>query len=242
MGDKGAATLGPPQHALLMALLAEEAIQALGQLPAEELLAEGVRHYGHQRGARMAQRAARLGLPLDWVSYQALGEWAAPHHPHTGRTLEAAPQWRRIVTGCPWNDAWAAEGAQHLGKLYCAHVDAALVEGFSCQMAYDVRQTLSAGDPCCEFVAAGYALTDEDLTRLEELRARLGQRAVMPWDYHLAHLYWSMRHTLEAHTGAAGSAIAERALQRLASRLGSSVSEAILRHADTDWNHAPDMP
>jgi hypothetical protein len=227
--------LGPRQHALLFTWLAQEAERALGVLPADDLIRHAVQRYGRERGGRMAQRAETLGLPLNWTTYQALSEWSAPAYPHESMTLQHTPQWQRIVTICPWNDAWRAEGLQAYGRLYCGDIDRALVQGFSPDLEYSVSRTLPAGQPCCEFVAIGYALTDRAIERLAALRSRLGDSAVMPWEYHLGHLYWSMRSELEARTGAAGGAIAQRALATFETRFGTALAETIRAHEHTDF-------
>ncbi len=230
--------LGPPQHALLFAWLAQEAERVLGPIPTNDLLRCAVQRYGHERGRRMAQRAEALGLPLDWTVYQALGEWSAPEYPHEAMTLQHTPQWQRIVTVCPWNDAWRAEGLQQYGRLYCRDIDRALVQGFSVEMEYSVSRTLPAGQPCCEFVALGYALSDQEIERLAALRERIGASAVMPWEYHLGHLYWTLRREFEAHTGAAGTAIASRALILFEKRYGSELADSVRRHESTDFTVA----
>jgi hypothetical protein len=239
MTENGTQSLGPPQHALLFAWLAQEAERVLGVLPADDLARESVRRYGRERGGRMAQRAEALGLPLDWATYQALSEWSAPAYPHESMTLQHTPQWQRIVTSCPWNAAWRAEGLQQVGRLYCRDVDRALVQGFSPGMEYSVSRTLPEGQPCCEFVTIGYALTDREIERLASLRARLGDSAVMPWEYHLGHLYWTMRREFEEHTGAAGAAIAQRALATFEARYGAALAEVIRAHGRTDFTVAP---
>jgi hypothetical protein len=223
---------GPPEHALLFAWLAEEAVRTLGPVAADGLIHAAVRRYGRERGGRMARRAARLGLPLDWVSYLALGEWRAPGH---RVDLERAPEMHGQVLACPWNDAWESEGLAGYGRLYCRDIDRALVQGFNPAMAYRVARTLPAGDACCDFVSAGYAFDGAEEARLDALRQRLGTSAVMPWDYHLGHLYWAMHREFEVHIGAAGTAIAERALARCEARLGARVVRAIRDHATTDF-------
>lgn len=227
--------LGPPQHALLFAWLAQEAERVLGPIPADDLIRQAVQRYGRERGARMAQRAEALGLPLDWTTYQALGEWSAPEYPHEAMTIQHTPQWQRLVTVCPWNDAWRAEGLQRYGRLYCRDIDRALVQGFLPDMEYSVSRTLPAGQPCCEFVAIGYGLTEGEMARLQALRIRIGDTAVMPWEYHLGHLYWTLCREFEAHTGAAGTAMAERALAAFEKRFGKDLADAIRAQEGTDF-------
>ncbi|MFO7698911.1 MAG: L-2-amino-thiazoline-4-carboxylic acid hydrolase [Anaerolineae bacterium] len=238
MTSQDSRPLGPPQHALLFAWLAQEAERVLGPIPADDLIRCAVQRYGRERGGRMAQRAEALGLLLDWTTYQALGEWSAPGYPHEAMTLQDTPQWQRIVTVCPWNDAWRAEGLQRYGRFYCRDIDRALVRGYSPDMEYSVSRTLPEGQPCCEFVAIGYGLTDDEMARLEILRARLGSTAVMPWEYHLGHLYWTMRRVFEAHTGAAGASIAQRALATFEKRFGAGLADTIRAHESTDFTIA----
>ncbi len=236
--------LGPAHHALLMGWIAQEAVRVLGPIPSDDLLHDAMRRYGEERGSRMAQRALARGHALDWTSYLAHKEWAAPDHPHASETVATTPHWRMRVTQCPWNDAWQAEGLATYGRYYCRDIDQAIVQGFNPALSLSVGQTLPGDGDCCEFAYTGYVLDPEEEARLEKLRADLGDSVVMPWSYHLGHLYWTMLRVFQEHTGAAGLAILERALSTWERRFGTEAADAIRAHEATDWTAPanPDAP
>jgi hypothetical protein len=229
------ATLGPAHHALLMAWMAQEAVRVLGPIPAHDLLRDAVQRYGQERGSRMAHRATAWGHALDWTSYLAYKEWAAPDHPHSSETITTTPHWQTHVTQCPWNDAWEAEGLVASGGYYCRDIDRAIVQGFNPALSLAVGQTLPNEGACCEFAYTGYVLDADAEERLAALRADLGDSVVMPWSYHLGHLYWTVRRMFAEHTGAAGIAIAERALSTWEARFGAEAVDTIRAHEATDW-------
>ncbi len=235
-------SLGPTHHALLMAWIAREAIQTFGELPADDLLREAIRRYGQQRGRRMAQRASARGLPLDWVSYLAYREWIAPESPHTSEIVALVPQLHMQIARCPWNDAWQAEGLARYGHRYCRDIDRAIVQGFSPALELSVSRLLPAGDPCCEFVYIGFGMGSEEEARLACLQAELGDSATLPWSYHVGHLYWTTQNVLAEHTGAAGVAIAQRALATLEERFGAELAQIVKDQASVDYATVPDAP
>lgn len=233
-------TLGPAHHALLMGWLAQEAVRVLGPIPSDDLLRDAVRRYGQERGSRMAQRALARGHTLSWTSFMAYKEWSAPDHPHSSETLATTPHWRMRVTRCPWNDAWQAEGLGAYGRYYCRDIDLAVVQGYNPALGLSVGHTLPEGSEGCEFAYTEYTLDSEEEARLDALRGQLGDKVVMPWSYHLGHLYWTVRRVFEEHTGAAGQAIAERALRRWEERFGTEAADTIRGHEKTDWRTPPD--
>jgi hypothetical protein len=62
-------------HAILFALLSRSVITHLGAESGEKVVRQAVRHYGEQRGHRMALRNQRDGEPLSMLNYMAYGEW-----------------------------------------------------------------------------------------------------------------------------------------------------------------------
>lgn len=231
--------MGPTQHALLMGWLAREAICTLGEIPADDLLRDAVRRYGRERGQCMAQRAVARGHPLDWVSYLAYREWSAPEGAHEDRVVALQPQLHMQVTRCPWHAAWEAEGLTAYGRRYCRDIDRAIVQGFSPALELSVSRTLASGDSCCEFVYIGFGLGPEEEMRLALLQAELGETAILPWRYHLGHLYWTVRRVFAEHTGAAGLAMAERALATFRERFGADAAQVIVDQADVDYGRVP---
>ena len=63
-------------HAMLFAFIAKRTIDKFGK-DGEKAVTDGVRHYGEQRGHRMALRTLADGNQLDVENYLIYGEWSA---------------------------------------------------------------------------------------------------------------------------------------------------------------------
>ena len=225
--------VSPTAHALLFGWIARGVVQAVGEARGEALLRRAVRVYGAQRGHRMALRAAQDGETLNMRSYMLYGEWSAPAGAMHSEDLEGDPHLRSRVYRCPWSSAWREEGLLPYGKYYCMEIDEALVRGFNPALRLDVGGTLSGGAACCEFVLHDAELTPEHATQMEARQQALGDRARMPWEYHCAHLYWSLAETLQM------DAVLAEALLAFGERYGEAAVQAILAYEGEDFNELP---
>jgi hypothetical protein len=221
--------LGPRQHAALFAWMAREVL-ARASDEGEALVRAGVRRYGQERGRRMALRATAAGHPLDMTHYLAYGEWRAAPGESARRLLQEAPDAHMEIVRCPWHASWQALGLMALGRLYCEEIDLALVRGFNPALMLEVERLLTAGAPCCEFIFHGVDLT-------QPVRLPAGILTVMPWDYHLGHLYWTLRRVLVAALGAVGEQAAQAALDTFAAHYGASAAAQVEAHQETDFSH-----
>ena len=240
--------LTPRDHALLFALLAREVVGRAGeerdaqkrdaqkpdaqkpdaQKRGAQVLHRAVWRYGQERGRRMAQRAMAAGQPLDWVTYMAYGEWRAPEGWQRSETLATAPDLVRQVTLCPWHQAWLDHDLLPYGRHYCLTIDAAIAAGFNPYLRLVVDGTLAEGAEACTFIFQEANLTPKQQARLDALRASLGDSAVRPWDYHLAHLAQTMGEVLVDELGEVGR-------QALEAGLHAAAESPELREWATQW-------
>ena len=182
------ATITVDHHAVLFGLLARGAISALGYEAADEWVSRAVKHYGHQRGHRIALHAQKHGWPLDMVSYFGIKEWTiedgAPNESKEG-ACEAYHV--GIITRCRWTQVWRKYHMEDVANWYCRDIDVALLHGFNPDLRLEVRKSFSRGDACCEFHWMD-AHRDPAVRACEKERGRIAQ-ARRDWDYHTAHLY-----------------------------------------------------
>jgi hypothetical protein len=142
----------------------------------------------------------------------------------------AGPNHLAQIHRCPWKDAWEAHGLMPYGRIYCLDIDEALVHGFSPELKLEVRSTLSSGDPCCEFV----------FHDVSPALAAAG-RAVMPWEYHMGHLFKTVGEVFVEELGEQGQAAADEALAQFARQYGQQAAQAVAGYGDTDFEQLPEM-
>ncbi len=230
---------GIEQHAVLAALLAKYAVEGSGEEGREAFLAS-ISRMGHERGARMAARALQNGDGLDIVSFNAYGEWRAQPGEMEAALKREDSGAVMVVTKCPWNNSWRKHGLIEYGKLYCEVVDDALASGFHPAFHCDVPCTLSAGGACCRF-EWGIPMTAEEEQSLLSKKAALGDSCVRSFDYHTAHMLYSVGGELVIRLGQAGAIAleqAKRAFSRLFGQeyLDTAQGAYLLADAATDKN------
>lgn len=218
MSREPASVLGPREHALLFAYLVREVIERVGPGRGALAVGEAVWRYGVQRGRRMALRAQTDGRPLDWATYLAYGEWRAPEGVQRSETLATAPDLHRRVYTCPWHQAWLEHDLLPYGKHYCLHIDRALAHGFNPALVLHVGSTLADGSSYCDFRFEGADSSPADMAHIEQLRLELSPRVVMPWAYHLGHLYKTIGQALVEQLGAMAHLLISDGLTAFAQR------------------------
>lgn len=211
--------LTPTHHAMLFADLARETIACQGEMRGEAVIRMAVRHYGEERGRRMALRALADGLPLTMCTYLAYGEWRAPEGSTSREVLATGPDAHTLVHRCPWCEAWVAADLVAYGRLYCLEIDEALVRGFNPSLTLEVRASQPNGSPYCDFV-----FREGDL---DNLPPSPGPRAVMPWSYHCGHLLSTFGAVLLAELGAPGQEAELAAVEAFRSRYGDALADLI---------------
>jgi hypothetical protein len=178
----------------------------------------------------MALRATADGYTLNMDAYRAYGEWRAPEGVTATEVIREAPDPIQHVLECPWHRAWVDHDLMPFGRLYCLEVDHALARGFSPEIDLGMNSIKSAGDDCCEFVYHG--ATGEGAIEPKG-------PTVMPWSYHLGHLYRTMGQVLVEELGKAGEDSLHEGLGEFAAHYGPVAARAVEAYADTDFDALP---
>ncbi len=227
-------------HALLFAWMVRELVNRVGEEKASPVIRKAVRAYGNQRGKRMALRAALNGHALSMLNYIVYGEWKAGKGEMITNIIEKKPHVRATVPRCPWYTAWERHNLTPYGRYYCLDVDRALVYGFNPELKLDIPNTKPEGAAECEFVFNGASLgAGGMLALLFRKLVRPGKSALMPWDYHTAHVYRALRDVFVEELGDVGRSAVEGALEVFARHYGGGAADAVRELATMDFGALP---
>lgn len=230
-------TSSASHHAMLFTYVAREAIQTFGA-KGEDAIVEAVHLYGLQRGRRMAMRAQRDGIPQNGLSYELYSEWACfPGQVEREDSCENGIFCMRYKR-CPWFTDWQSAGLQEYGKYYCGHVDAALLEGFSAGGGELVSSRMF-GAGTCDLVFQDACCTQETYETLMAWKFLLGDQAIMPWEYHVGHLYQALYRSMERSFGLSGVRAMRRAWKTYTRQFGKEAGNLVLRYVDWDFDELP---
>lgn len=222
-------------HAFLFGLIAKETIESCGEEGAKAVV-EGIIKYGKERGNRMALRVKKDGGDLDLVNYIAYSEWEAKEGDMDVRVHEINPDYHMEVYKCPWYEEWNKNNLMKYACLYCRYVDEAIVEGFNKSLALDVLKNRADGGECCDFWFRNVKLSKEDLDKINKKKDALDGKAIMPWDYHIGHIYKTMSQVVEEKLGYAGKKAVDKALKCFEERYGKEAINIIFSFKDIDFN------
>lgn len=205
---------------MLFAFLAKHAIELCKETGKEAILA-GMTAYGNERGARMAANALAHGDELTTMSNQAYGEWKPDYEGQMEfGQLRTEPTLRTYISKCAWCDAWEKHNITEYGKYYCVNVDNAVYQGFRPDfVCTPVSTSLSWGGRRCEF-DWGHPLSPEDTVRLAEKKKELGTSCMKDFNFHTAHLKYTLCKTLVNTLGEDGERIVKAALKDYADTFG----------------------
>lgn len=200
-------------HAVLFALLAKHAILECGEEGKDAIL-KGMTAYGNERGARMAANALAHGDALNTMTNQAYGEWQPDYNGQMEfGQLRTQPTFQTYVSKCAWCDAWKKHGLLEYGKFYCVNVDKAVYQGFRSDLVCTpTTKALSWGGDRCEFDWE-YPLSDEEVRLLSIKKRELGTSCMKDFNYHTAHLKYTLSQTLEEQLGESGHLAIKKALK-----------------------------
>jgi len=231
--------LSEQNQAHLFALIAQEVVDTFGEAGVTAI-SEGVVRYGEQRGKRMAMRTAADGLERTALNYLAYKEFAT----RPGEMLSQVSIKNRavqlLVDKCPWQSLWKQAGLlEKYGYLYCKDLDVAIARGYNRDIQFAVQKNKGLGDDVCDMRICDDSGMVEDQAVLEERIKALGLKAKMPWDYHCAHLYKTLRETVAATFGQAGEEALQRSMTAFITIYGQQAGAMIDRYMDTDFNTLP---
>lgn len=226
---------GVAHHALLFAWIAREAVERFGP-SGEKAILTGVSRYGQQRGRRMALRAQADGRPNDLVSYLVYGELDFSDTDNRTVPVRKRPYLEVHATRCSWYNTWHEHGLLDYGRLYCREIDRAVVHGFNPNFRFEVDGTLSAGLSRCRFLYQSEGLGLANTLRYALWKRKVGSRAIRPWEYHLGHVYKTLKETLIEEFGSAGQEAVASALKVFAAGCGEEVARTVYDFEHTDFN------
>ncbi|MCI8579371.1 MAG: L-2-amino-thiazoline-4-carboxylic acid hydrolase [Dorea sp.] len=207
-------------HAMMFAFLAKHAIELCGESGKEAIL-KGMTIYGKERGARMAANALAHGDELTTMTNQAYGEWKPDYDGQMEfGQLRTEPTLQTYIAKCAWCDAWKKHNITEYGKYYCVNVDNAVYQGFRSDFVCTPTTTsLSWGGNRCEF-DWGYPLSPEEVKTLADKKKELGSSCMKDFNFHTAHLKYTLSKTLTEALGENGAKAVTLALEEYAETFG----------------------
>lgn len=214
-------------HAMLFAYLAKHTVETFGE-EGKEVILSGMTTYGNERGARMAANALANGDELTTMTNQAYGEWQ-PDYPGQmifGQ-LRTEPTLQTYISKCAWCEAWQKHNITEYGKLYCVNVDNAVYQGFRSDFVCTPTTTsLSWGGTQCEF-DWGHPLTPEDVENLAKKKAELGTSCMRDFNFHTAHLKYTVSKAITDAFGEKGVQVVAAALNDYVSTFGQEYLDVL---------------
>ncbi|MEG2124459.1 MAG: hypothetical protein RRY14_01255 [Hydrogenoanaerobacterium sp.] len=110
------------------------------------------------------------------------------------------------------------------GSYYCDFVDINLVKGFNPQNDLQIDQVLSKNAPYCIFHWLGYNATPENEAVFAATKKAIGSSCIRDFNYHTAHLYFTMSRVLRNILPKQGDKIVEAALEEFTSKFGEAAT------------------
>lgn len=184
--------------------------------------------YGEERGRRMALRALRAGYPLNYNAYRACGEWrfTDPGRSRINVVSTSEGVYHYQCLTCPWRDSFEAAGAHDVACRYCTEIDRSIARGFNPDLQYRLDGHMHDRGRC-DFTFGPY---DDGVT----LPAPEG--AVLPFEYHCAHVFFTFFHTVEMVCGGQALPLLTDACADLAGCYGSDFLSALLSMRSIDFH------
>lgn len=231
----------PTHHALMMGWISKAVVEAVGEEEGERIIRKAVVKYGNQRGRRMAMRAEANGHPRTFANYVSYVEAKLPMRDFKMEFLERSPDLRGRTSRCPHSDAWAENDLMRYGRFFCMEIDKALVQGFNEDLVLEVNGTLSNGAEYCDMTFREADFTFVKMAGVAWKKVvRPGRRAVMPWEYHVGHLYKTLTGVITEELGEQAGDVMAAALEDFTGRYGEAATETVLSYQDTDFDQLPD--
>ena len=222
-------------QAMMFAFLSRAAIEAKGE-EGRAAIQDGMIRYGKERGARMAERARKAGDPVDLWTNQAYGEWKPDY---AGQMefgmLRSEPTYQTYIAKCAWCDAWKKNDILEYGREYCVNVDAAVYEGFGCgAVCTPLSTSMSWGGERCDF-DWGKPLNAEELRMAADKKAELGTGAMRDFNFHTAHIYFTIADELRRHFPEDGEAMIEKAVADYIDLFGQEAYDCLLEFSPEEF-------
>ena len=231
----------PTHHALMMGWISKSVVEVVGEKEGERIIRQAVVKYGNQRGSRMAMRAEANGHPRTFANFLPYAEIKLRMGDFKMEFLERSPDARGRTSRCPWSDAWGENGLMQYGRFFCMEIDQAVVQGFNEDLVLEVNGTLSNGAEYCDMTFKEANLTAMKMAGVAWKKVvRPGRTAVMPWQYHVGHLYKTLAEVITEELGEQAGDVMAAALEDFTGRYGQAATETVLSYQDTDFDQLPD--
>jgi hypothetical protein len=227
-------------HALLFGWISEAVLEIAGQQKGEAIMRRATREYGEERGRRMALRVKTDGRKLDMINYIAYSEWKQDPIMFTKKIVEKRPHTRVHVIKCPWHTAWKENGLIPYGRLYCLEIDEAIMSGFNSDLKITVNGTRPNGAPRCEFLFYDTQLTFTTalLIGYREMISP-GKKALLPWEYHVGHLFKTLKKVIETVSPGLGKSAVNCGLGKFAERYGDQAKRTVTAYQKINFDRLP---
>ena len=219
------------QHAFISATFYKKLKEGYGE-KGLAVFVLATQRYAEQRGSRMAQKAIMLGMPLNFESYFALGEWNYSEsflksvNGKNSKYISGSPDSCINVFACAWHEQYKAMGLIDGAILYCRHLDMAIVRGFNPYLKFRVKQTLHETDKCVQ------ELKDANL---ESIPKKL-MEWIKPFEYHCAHIYHTYSEIAKSVLKTNGEELSASVLEDFAKEYGKESAERLISYKDTNFN------
>jgi hypothetical protein len=222
-------------QAMMFAFLSRAAIEAKGE-DGRAAIQAGMIRYGKERGARMAERARKAGDPVDLWTNQAYGEWKPDYAGQMDfGMLRAEPTYQTYIAKCAWCEAWKKNDILEYGRQYCVNVDAAVYEGFGAgAVCTPISTSMSWGGERCDF-DWGKPLSKEELKLVANKKAELGTSAMRDFNFHTAHIYYSIADELRRHFPEDSGEIIEKAVADYIDLFGQEAYDCLLKFSPDEF-------
>ncbi|UYP44105.1 hypothetical protein NEF87_000390 [Candidatus Lokiarchaeum ossiferum] len=185
-------------HAILFGFIAKSVIDTMGE-DGREIIRNAAHKYGNQRGKRMALRVLSDELPLTMENYFVYSEWNTQDGDAKSYVKDLTPEYIFCVEVCSWCENWKEFNLSEYGKYYCSEIDIALLEGYNPKLTLEVPKILSLGDKQCQFHWKDAHFTKQDLENINQMKQRSEGSHVASWEFHTAHLYFTMKQEICTH-------------------------------------------
>ena len=191
-------------------------------------------YYAEQRGRRMAQRAIRDGMELNYGTYMQYGEWVnspeiiAEGITNLSKTVSVCPDYAFEIHRCPWHIQFKEMGLTDAGQDYCEHLDNSICRGFNPYITYLVPQTLHNSEYCIHCIKNADIEEGKTYSKKEEY--------IKPFEYHCAHSYWSYAEVTEAIFSEEGRKLNAAVLDDFTAEYGTEMADRIMEYKNVNFN------
>jgi hypothetical protein len=115
--------------ARLFAHVSKAVIDKYGE-EARDVIREGVRNFGEERGRDIARRAAAVGEPNEIQNYLPNYDMERSEL-FEYETINKEEEIEQNFTKCVFAETWQKDGMEDYGILYCDMIDPAIARGFN---------------------------------------------------------------------------------------------------------------